>query len=288
MDTEVSKNEKLIKLNKTKIIVIVSIVIILIVSISVGIYFAVRPSKQLLPDNIKWTSASSIQKKVTDDDLIDSGKITGVYIGSKSSDESNLSIYGSTTEKDELLGPFSTYLETFISDETEYINWYGVNLDNSEEVMDEFKKIVLDDDEFEKGDNPLNSEYILFDDFFYIGKADNDWYGSNSFYYNKYAIELVEGDDPDSSNLYDKVNLTFSNLSVNSGEDGKTPTISDSLSDPIWMWFYEGDLIYVASGFDTETNDDNNEVNVGDIDAKYWNEVAQKIIEDDGNPHTDA
>ncbi len=289
MDTEINKNEKLIKLNKTKIIVIVSIVIVLIISISIGIYFAVRPSSQLLPKNISWTSAENIQKKVTDEDLIDSGKITGVYIGANDSDETNLSIYGSTTEKDELLGPFSTYLENFIDSNTDYITWYGIQADSSEDIMKEFEKIIIDDSNFDNSsDDPFNSEYILFDSFFYIGKADNDWYGSNSFYYNKYSIETIEGDDLDSSNLYDKIALSFSSLSIDSGEEGKVPTISDTLSAPIWMWFYENDLVYVASGFDTETNDDNNEVNVGDIDAKYWVEVSSKIIEDEGFPETEA
>ncbi len=242
-----NKKDRLIKLNKVKVAIITFIVLIILTGVSVGIYFAIVLNRDSapLPKNISWTSnAKSLRSKINEKEGEE--VFTGVFLGQKDEDLTEMLLYGSTnsTNKSELEGIFSQYLELEIESEIE-IDWVGINygsdIDTDKEKYDFFIK----------NDDDLNMPEFYDDSFYYIGQPTDDWYftsGYESIYFDLINVNASTNEEDDA------VNVEFSISPSENPSIAATP-FGESTFLPTWMWFYGSDLVFVAQGAPVDQGD---------------------------------
>ncbi len=252
------KEKRLIRLNKTKIVLVSTLIFLILFGTILGIYFAIknRGGNVLLPKrNIEWVSNSkSVRNRIEKKEGKD--VFTGVYFGNKDSEISQLLLYSTTesSEQNDLNGIFSEFLEKNVTS----IDWLGVNYSSGFNYQNQI------DDLFIKKNDSKDVEFYD-DSFYYLGEPSNKWNqtGFNDMYFEKIDVNAI--DNPDSST---DLNVEFLRTGTINSTGSKTPSpYGESSFLPTWMWFHGSDLIFVAQGAPVNENtDDDGSVSTPEID----------------------
>ncbi len=109
--TKKQKNNKIVKLNKKKIIIISTVPVAIIIGTTIGIYFAVRTEPKPLPSNIEEISWEKAREKAIINPTTDDEEIYGIYVSEEDCPFCNIALYGTSELEDgedwELIGAFS-------------------------------------------------------------------------------------------------------------------------------------------------------------------------------------
>ena len=293
-----TKSKKLIKLSKTKVVTISVMVFALAIGMSVGIYFAVVSGQPIITRKkyedevgVEWVSDTSDARKEINSNTKD-GQITGLFIGSDNDMLTDLLLYDisgddkeTRKEQEELNGVFTEYL---IYEST--IDWIGIDYNNNFDIQDETDDLFIKNYD---DDNPYDGYEFYDESFYYIGEPSNEWSdnANESEYYTKINVipKISNGDDKDPDYEVDFI-ATEEDATIGNGS--KPPAANgESLFQPTWMWFYEGDLVFVAQGAPTEDESDDGSgeivINDNDLNSEFFVQVEKFIEDNNGIPPTE-
>lgn len=255
------KPKKLVRLNKWKIIIIVTVLVLVLAGIIVGIYFAVRP-KDFIPNNVQMVSVDEVNNIV--EDYSDTDDVVGVVFYAEDSLQKDLAFYGSTAETDVLEGPFSKYTDNFLIDSE---HWYVVKTENTEELNNAIYDLFYVDGSGSEYEEPIPR----YSSFYYLGEVDDSIYtygsesGSNNISATYYDVGYTTVDsEGNTTNEW-----ILEPIPVASTDDSAELLETNNSDGVYWMWFYHGELVFVASGIANTATETTEEITLAYSDELY-------------------
>ncbi len=209
--------KRIVKRSKLKISIIVIVVLLILSLIGVGIYFIVKATKKYDYE----VEGVELKADISDvrDDILDNtnGDKVGIFFYTEDSAEANYLFRGDSvySEGEDGAGALSEVMTSSI--ENDGYTWYGINIADEENLIEEFFITEANEDH----GNPDAEPYMLYDQFEYLAGGDRDqdiWYFDN-IDYNSFASPTYELDD---GAKYPKFELKLNDENSDSYEDDPT------------------------------------------------------------------